>query len=86
MKFDLYISIISQNLYDFLNHYIKSYSKADYYEIIVSENKGRDVLPFLIQIRTKIKNYKYLCHIHSKKSQTSPEIGFLWRNYLIIIY
>ena len=82
VKFDLYISIISQNLYDFLNHYIKSYSKADYYEIIVSENKGRDVLPFLIQIKTKIKNYKYLCHIHSKKSQTSPEIGFLWRNYL----
>ena len=46
------------------------------------ENKGRDVLPLLTQLRNKIKQYKYLCHIHSKKSKTSPLIGIQWRNYL----
>ena len=39
-------------------------------------------MPFLNQIKTKFKFYKYLCHIHTKKSLTAPEIGNLWRNYL----
>ena len=55
---------------------------TDYYEILIVENKGRDVLPFLTQIKPKYRNYKYICHIHTKKSNTAPEIGFLWRNYL----
>ena len=42
----------------------------------------RDVLPFLKQIKTKFKFYKYLCHIHTKKSLSAPELGNLWRNYL----
>ena len=81
-KFDLYITIPSQNFFRFVDNYIKNYSKSNYYEILIVENKGRDVLPFLIQIKPIIKKYKYICHIHSKKSETSPEIGFQWRNYL----
>ena len=46
------------------------------------ENKGRDILPFIIQMKNNFKQYKYICHIHSKKSETSPEIGYHWRNYL----
>ena len=34
------------------------------------------------QIKTKFKYYKYLCHIHTKKSLIAPDIGNLWRNYL----
>ena len=65
-----------------MDNYIKNYSISNYYEILIVENKGRDVLPFLNQMRTQFKKYKYICHIHSKKSETAPEIGFLWRNYL----
>ena len=82
VKFDLYISIIYPDLYDNLKNQIKNFSRANNFEILIVDNKGRDVLPFLKQFKTKFKNYKYLCHIHTKKSQTSPEIGFLWRNYL----
>ena len=82
VKFDLYISIVSPHIYDKLKKYIKKFSKANKFEILIVENKGRDVLPFLKQIKTKFRQYKYLCHIHSKKSQNAPEIGFLWRNYL----
>ena len=82
VKFDLFITIISPNFYRFLDSYIKKFSKCDYYEILIVENKGRDVLPFLTQIKPKYRNYKYICHIHTKKSNTAPEIGFLWRNYL----
>ena len=33
-------------------------------------------------MKDKYKKYKYISHIHSKKSQTAPQIGFIWRNYL----
>ena len=33
-------------------------------------------------MKDKYKKYKYISHIHSKKSKTAPQIGFIWRNYL----
>ena len=39
-------------------------------------------MPFINQMKNKYKYYKYICHIHTKKSLTAPKIGFLWRNYL----
>ena len=82
MKFDLYISIIYQKKYDYIKNYIKKFSKATHFEILIVKNKGRDVLPFLTQIKTKYRFYKYICHIHTKKTKYSKKIGFLWRNYL----
>ena len=80
--FDLYISTTSNKIKNNIKEYVKKYSKADSYEIITVKNKGRDVLPLLTQIKENIKKYKYICHLHSKKSKTSPEIGISWRNYL----
>ena len=82
VKFDLYITITSPEIKSRLENDIKMYSKTNHFEILIVENKGRDVLPFLKQIKTKFKYYKYLCHIHTKKSLTAPELGNLWRNYL----
>ena len=82
VKFDLYITITIPEIKDKLKKYINNFSKANYFEILIVKNIGRDVLPFLNQIKTKFKFYKYLCHIHTKKSLTAPEIGNLWRNYL----
>jgi lipopolysaccharide biosynthesis protein len=82
IKYDLFISTTSILISNSIKDYISKYSNANHYEIIILDNKGRDVLPFLIQLKNKFKNYKYICHIHSKKSKTSPEIGISWRNYL----
>ena len=82
VKFDLYITITSPEIYYKLENYIKNYSICNNYQILIVENKGRDVLPFLTQMKNHFKKYKYICHIHSKKSETSPELGFHWRNYL----
>ena len=82
VKFDMFITITSQQKVNILEKYIKKFSKANHFEIMIVENKGRDVIPFLNQIKNKFKYYKYLCHIHTKKSLKAPEIGELWRNYL----
>ena len=61
VKFDLYISTISEEMKYNIMKYIN--------------------LPFLTQLKIKFKNYKYICHVHTKRS-INPYIGFLWRNYL----
>ena len=39
------------------------------------------MLPLLFQLKNKIRRYKYLCHIHTKKSNYT-EFGEVWRQYL----
>ena len=39
-------------------------------------------MPFLIQMKNKIKKYKYICHIHTKKS-IYLNVEETWRNYLL---
>ena len=79
--FDLYISIDSLYKKNKIIDYIKNNSKSKIFEILVVENKGRDVMPLLIQMKNKVKKYKYICHIHTKKS-LFIDIGDNWRNYL----
>ena len=82
IKFDLFISTNSFEIKNIIIQIIKQLSKANHYELIIVDNKGRDVLPLLVQLKDKFKKYKYLCHIHSKKSLKNPVLGFYWRNYL----
>ena len=83
VKYDLYISTFSLEMKNKISKYINnSNSKLNYYQIDIFKNKGRDVLPFLNQLKDNIKKYKYICHIHSKKSSANPYIGFMWRRYL----
>ena len=79
--FDLYISTDSLYKKNKIINYIKNNSKSKNVEVLVVENKGRDVMPFLIQMKNKVKKYKYICHIHTKKS-LFIDIGDNWRNYL----
>ena len=81
-KFDLFITTNNQKKRELIEKYVKRLSKSTSYEIIVANNKGRDILPMLTQMHDNIKSYKYFCHIHTKKSKTAPQIGENWRNYL----
>ena len=82
LKFDLFITINIPFQKKYIEENLKKYSKADKYEIKIVENIGRDVLPFLSQMKYKIKKYKYICHIHTKKSEHNPVLGNEWRKYL----
>ena len=80
-KFDLFISVCSKRVKEIVEQYINKNSKANFIDIQIYSNKGRDALPFLIQMRKVIHKYKYICHIHSKKS-LHTKFGDEWRNYL----
>ena len=82
VKFDLYITTTSENNKNIIEKYAKLKTKVNNYEILVVENRGRDVLPFILQMNRIYKNYKYFCHIHSKKTESDPIYGINWRHYL----
>ena len=82
LKFHLYITINFPLDKEYVEENLNKYSNADKYEVLIVENRGRDVLPFFIQMKNKIKEYKYICHIHTKKSQHNPLLGNEWRHYI----
>ena len=53
IKYDLFISTISIEVRNNIIKNITQNSNANQYEIIILENKGRDVLPLLIQLKKK---------------------------------
>ena len=65
-----------------IEKYIEQNTKADKYEVLVVENKGRDVLPFILTMNKIYKHYKYFCHVHTKKTKV-PTLGYNWRQYIL---
>lgn len=82
IKFDLYLSTDTIQKMEFIKNSTDIYSRANSVTIKIIENKGRDVLPFIIQIGEVMDKYKYLCHLHTKKT-LNPYVGERWRNYLL---
>ena len=82
VKFDLYITTNTWNKAKKIEDFSNSYLKAENFYIKIVKNKGRDILPFLIQLKLVIKKYKYICHVHTKKTIYAPEYGKKWRKYL----
>ena len=69
IKYDLYISQ-HQKKKNSLQKIIKKNQKNQLhkYEIKIYENKGRNVYPFIKQMRNHYKVYKYISHLHIKSS------------------
>ena len=82
VPFDLYISTNTQEKKIFIDNYIKKNSKANNYKIFIFPNKGRDTIPFLLQLKNIINKYKYVCHVHTKKHGFSEDEGIKWQVYL----
>lgn len=78
--FDCFITTSDE---DKKNEIIEKFKKCNAKKVVVdiTENRGRDVAPFIIQMSEYIKDYDYICHIHTKKSKT-VQYGDLWRKYL----
>ena len=81
LKYDLYISTISEEKKTNIEIILLN-SNADKYEVTIYENKGRDVYPFLTQMAKNYKKYKYICHLHTKKSTHKRNLGSNWSMYL----
>ncbi|MCK5537979.1 MAG: hypothetical protein KAI79_14225, partial [Bacteroidales bacterium] len=79
IQYDLYVTVPQGISDDDIIHIMRDQPNAIVY---MTENKGRDVLPFL-QVMNIIgaQTYKYLCKLHTKKTGDSA-LGNVWRKLL----
>ena len=82
VPFDLYISTNSEEKANRILGYLYTHSDACHICVEVYGNVGRDVIPFLKQMESRIQRYDYLCHMHTKKSNHASILGDVWRDYL----
>jgi rhamnosyltransferase len=82
--FDLYFTTDSIEKKDTINNYIKNQPCfIRLKEIIVTDNHGRDILPWL-SIQDRLNKYDIVGHFHTKKSPSIEEwIGITWLNDLL---
>lgn len=76
---DLYITVPPQTDDAVLHMLLRDRPDARVY---ITENRGRDVLPFLLVTDLfEPETYDYICKLHSKKTGESP-LGHIWRKLL----
>lgn len=79
--FNLFITTDTDAKKNILEEYVKHFSHAQQYFIAITDNRGRDVYPFITQLKPIYTEYNFICHIHTKKSLQN-QYGSTWRNYL----
>jgi glycosyltransferase involved in cell wall biosynthesis/ubiquinone/menaquinone biosynthesis C-methylase UbiE len=75
-KYTLIISLTEGHYDQLIIKKIKKFKPNT--KILIFENKGMDILPFLKSMKYIPQTTKYLLKIHTKKSLHSPEIGDKW--------
>ncbi len=79
--FDCYISTDSTDKAEYIRNYFKSHSNAVNVIVEIYDNKGSDVYPLIAQMSKYVTKYKFICHMHTKKSKIDI-FGDNWREYL----
>lgn len=80
-KFDLYISTDTLDKKQNIINKIKKrkFENVREVQIKIIKNIGRDIYPFLTQMKNYIDKYDYVCHIHTKHKEFYDD---LWRKDL----
>ena len=79
--FDCYISTDSTDKAEYIRNYFKSHSNAVNVIVEIYDNKGSDVYALIAQMSKYVTKYKFICHMHTKKSKIDI-FGDNWREYL----
>ena len=82
VPFDLYITTDKEEKKIYIENFLKKNSKTNKFKILITKNKGRDIIPCLIQLKDILMKYKYFCHIHTKKHGPKKGKGKYWQQYL----
>jgi len=82
--FDLFITTPDREKKEAIENYLRNHKTWDSLkEIIITENKGRDIIPWL-SIAGKLEAYDVAGHFHTKKSSASETfIGLVWQQDLL---
>lgn len=79
--FDLYISCVKGADVKNIRKRAEKLENVRNVTVRIFKNQGRDIAPFYVGFGDELKNYKYLLHVHSKKSKHIEAGGTEWRQY-----
>lgn len=79
--FDCYVSTDTEEKKAEILTLLNEQCSICYLQVDVLDNRGRDVGPFLQQMTPVIDKYKYIAHLHTKKSKHT-DFGDDWRHFL----
>ena len=79
--FDCYVSTDTEEKRQTITELLTRECQIHYLQVDVMDNRGRDVGPFLQQLGPVIDRYKYIAHLHTKKSKHT-DFGDDWRHFL----
>ncbi len=82
-KFDIIITVVDNKSKEYIYSEIEKIKNVKKVEVMLVENRGRDVAPLLSLYDKGIFEYEYICHIHSKKSIYTGSVQNEWREYLL---
>lgn len=68
---------------DKIEEYFEQNLKENSCSIIITPNKGRDLIPWIVEMGKVNDEFDYCCHIHTKESRHLPLMGSVWREYLL---
>ena len=81
--FDLFVSVTDKDAVSYVKAQLEQIKCVNLVYIEVVNNRGRDVAPFVVTFASRILNYDYICHVHSKKSLFTGGEQSEWRGYLL---
>lgn len=80
--FDLIVTTDTEEKAAIIRDVMQPMERARLLDVIVTENRGRDVGPLLRAVGSRLLQYEFFAHIHTKKS-TTVNWGDRWRHYLL---
>lgn len=83
MKYALYVTTDTEEKASILKKAFASLENAKTLEVQVTENRGRDIYPFVAALGPKLAKHEIVLHIHSKRSPHESLVLSGWRRYLM---
>lgn len=83
VAFTLYITTDTEEKAAIIRKILADYKNADRIEMLITENRGRDIFPMLVTLGERLAKYDLVLHIHSKRSPHSSLDLAGWRRYLM---
>lgn len=81
-RFDLFISTPHENDRELLTSIFANCATIGQLTISITPNRGRDLAPMFTIFAKQLLAYDFICHVHTKKSLATNDIGQVWREYL----
>ena len=79
--FDLFVSVVDEAARQVCAEALADL--AEQLEIVVVENRGRDMAPMFCAFGDRLRRYDFIAHVHGKKSLYNDGRTLGWREYLL---